>query len=476
MSIRLRLTLLYSAILAITLTAFSVVVYLMLAWSTRDIMQDTLALEMQRLIETTPDQSPQYVKWPADSLGKGDTYWQACDKEGKVLDRTDNLQNHNLPLSPDGLRHIQGGLPIYETTLIDHVPLMVYSYPIVTQGQVEGYLQVARPTAEQDQALHLLETSLIAGSSITMLVAVGIGWVIAGMALKPVHLLTRTAQIIKEERNFERRVQHRGPPDEIGQLAVTFNAMLASLQEAYQQVAQALQSQRWFVADASHELRTPLTIMRGNLALLQREAALPPDERQAILADIVEENERMIRLVHDLLTLARTDSGTPIEVGAVRLSPLLDEIERQATGICQDCTFTVTCPADAIALAQRDLLKQVLLILLDNAFKFTPAQGVITLAVMQDAGSIRIRVQDTGCGIAEQDLPHIFQRFYRGDHSRSGTGYGLGLPIAKALVEKQGGRLLVESTPGKGSTFTIILTRCSESQTNPAHVGGLEFA
>ncbi|MBZ0297110.1 MAG: HAMP domain-containing protein [Anaerolineae bacterium] len=475
MSIRLRLTLLYSSILAVTLTAFSIVVYLALAYSTQDIMQDTLALEMQRLLETDV-QSPGFVKWPDDSLGKSETYWQACDNEGHVVGRTDNLQDHHLPLSGKGLEQVRSGQPVYESTVINNAPLMIYSYPIIQNESVEGYLQVARSTAEQEQALHLLQTSLIGGSIITMMIAVGIGWVIAGAALKPVNQLTRTAQIIKEERNFERRVQHHGPPDEIGQLAVTFNAMLASLQEAYQQVAQALQSQRWFVADASHELRTPLTIMRGNLVLLQRESGIPEEERKAILTDIVEENERMIRLVNDLLTLARTDRSETIEVNDIRLSPLFAEIERQVTGICEDCTFMVSTPPNATAVAERDLLKQVLLILLDNAFKFTPAQGTIKLSAEQQAAHTLIRVQDSGIGIAQQDLPRIFQRFYRSDQARNGSGYGLGLPIAKALIEKQGGQLIVESSTGQGSVFTIILPTASDTIRPESSISTLQFA
>jgi len=472
MSIRLRLTLLYSLILATTLTVFSIVVLVVTRQSTHDMLQDTLASEMTRLMESNVH-SPNYVQWPTDTLSSGETYWQACDRTGHMIDQTSNLQGNTLPLSTPGLELVQAGQPVYETTYVEDLPMMIYSQPLVESGRVTGILQVGRSTADQEQSLIVLETTLIVGSLVMFALAVGSGWVLSGAALRPMDQLTRTAGLIRAERNFERRVEYRGPPDEVGKLATTFNAMLAALQEAYQQVTEALQTQRRFVADASHELRTPLTTMRGNLALLQREPPISPQDRREVLDDIVDENQRMIRLVHDLLTLARTDSTPPVEPKPIALPSLIREIERQLNGLNRVCSFSFTMPEMVTVLGDRDMLKQVLIILLDNACKFTPPEGDIHLRISSDGHMARIQVRDTGIGIAAHDLPHIFQRFYRSDHARTGAGYGLGLAIAEVLIKKQGGTISVSSTVDVGSTFTVSLPLMTSPEAIPllAQVG-----
>ncbi len=430
--------------------------YLTMEHSTRMFMENTLALEMRRLLESNA-QPQGFLQFPSTSLGSSPTYWQACDSRGNVLGSTDNLRGHVLPLSDTGLRSVQEGQAVYEVTRVNNVPMLVYSHPVTMSGGTLGILQVARSIAEQEQAVQTLQTSLVFGGVFTLLIAVGGGWLIAGVSLRPIDQMTRTAHMIGIERNFSRRVQHNGPQDEVGRLATTFNSMLFALETAYQQVAQALQAQRSFIADASHELRTPLTTLRGNLALLQREPPISTEDRTAVLGDIVDENERMIRLVNDLMTLARADYAPKVELETISLPRLFADIERQAKSLNPTCTFSVRNIPDMQVIASRDLLKQVLLILLDNAFKFTPEQGCVELCAQQRGDQVFINVRDTGIGIAEATLPHIFQRFYRANQARSGSGYGLGLAIAKALIEKQRGQIHAESEPGQGSTFTIIL-------------------
>ena len=184
------------------------------------------------------------------------------------MGQNDNLMSHSLPLSPAGLNRLQSGESLYEVAEVDGTTLLVYNRPVMSQGKTTGILQVARSVADQQQALQTLQTYLIAGGLFTLLIAIGGGWFMAGASLRSIDQLTRTAQVIGSEQDFKRRVQYKGPQDEIGRLATTFNSMLAALENAYQQVAQALQTQRWFIADASHELRTPLTTLRGNLAVL----------------------------------------------------------------------------------------------------------------------------------------------------------------------------------------------------------------
>lgn len=456
MSIRLRLTLLYSTILALTLIAFGVLLYAGVSRLTLGVVEETLADEAQRLIRSSHFRLDS-IELRASKFGAPETYIQTIGADGKVAYRTASLGTFVLPLSETGLRTCQKGRSWTEIVPIENGRLLVYSTPVGERGQAAGIVQVARSLAEYDQLLRTLKRALLAGGSLVTLMAFGMGWVLAGATLSPINRITRTAQAIGARRDFGQRVDYMGPNDEVGRLATTLNAMLTQLQAAYQQVERALMAQRRFVADASHELRTPLTTIRGNLGLLQREPPIDDEDRLAVLADMVEECDRLIRLTNDLLILARADAGRLPQIEAVPVNPLLEDLCRQAQLLGPD--KRITCdPGPAVAvLGNRDAIKQVLLILLDNAVKFTPAGGRITIASAVADASVSISVSDTGPGIALALLPHIFKRFWRGDPARSGAGSGLGLAIAKALVEAQGGTIRVESQVGRGSTFIVSL-------------------
>jgi signal transduction histidine kinase len=357
---------------------------------------------------------------------------------------------------------------------------------VYSRDHAAGIVQVARSLAEHDQSLGTLRSILLAGSSVATVVAFGIGWLLSGIALAPIQRVTLTAQAIGAERDFGRRVAYVGPNDEIGRLATTFNAMLTELQAAYRQAEQALQAQRRLVADASHELRTPLTTIRGNLGLLQRRPPISRDDQEAVLADMVEECERLMRLVNDLLVLARADAGRPLRIEPVPLKPLIAEVCRQAKHLDSGQPIDTVGVGDVVVDANRDALKQVLLILLDNALKHTPPGGRISIetaleTIAEDRGSkiedhgaspddarsatldprsptasrVIVRVRDSGPGIPANVLPHIFERFYRGDAARTGEGAGLGLSIAQTLIVAQQGTIAVESALGRGTLVTL---------------------
>jgi signal transduction histidine kinase len=327
------------------------------------------------------------------------------------------------------------------------------------EGQTIAIVQVGRSLVDRDRALQALGMTLIAGSILTTAVAFGVGWVLAGATLRPIHRITQTAREIGQTRDFASRVLHQGPNDELGQLARTFNAMLAQLQDGYERVAHTLQVQRDFLADVSHELRTPLTTIRGNLALLDRDPPLPRPEQADIMGDLIGESERLIRLVNDLLILARADAGRKLAHERVLVRPLVDDVCRQAQLLEPGREILCDRVGDATALGDSDALRQVLLTLLDNAVKH--GEGPIRVVVDQTAHQVTIDVQDSGPGMSPQLCDRVFDRFYRGDGSRSTPGFGLGLSIAKALVEAQHGTIAVESEVGQGSTFTIRLPRAA---------------
>lgn len=466
MSIRLRLTLLYSAILALTLVLFGVTLYLVTRELTIGAVEEDLKNESTALLNGARRGWFNSIELPASKVAAKDTYVQVRQADGSEMpgtifrDRTDNLFGADIPLSDEAVQRVRRSGPLLERTTINGKRVLVQVTPVYRRGDrgaFVGILQTARPIGEQEQALDVLSKLLTFGTVIATLLAFGIGWGLAGAALRPINRITQTARAIGAERDFGRRVRYDGPPDEIGRLATTFNGMLGQLGLAYSQVEQALRAQRRFVADASHELRTPLTSIRGNLALLGRRPPISEEDRAAVLADTEEESERLIRLVNDLLVLARADAGRPLKREPVPVGELVDDVCRQARGLAGDRTVACADAGSLIAVGDRDALKQVLLILVDNAVKFAPPGGHVGIEVAEREGCVAIAVRDDGPGIDPDALSHIFERFYQGDASRAGIGTGLGLAIAKQLVEAQSGAIAVESEPGRGSTFTVSL-------------------
>ncbi|NOT05709.1 MAG: HAMP domain-containing protein [Anaerolineales bacterium] len=468
MSIRLRFTLLYTFILALTLTIFGFALYTIQARDTLNSLKQDLSLGANRFAEATlrtdsrpkpPRDAEFYPLLPFDEFSSDQAFQSFPEREvARVLDPNGQLvaspfgrEGDALPLSGKGLQTLQSQQDWWETEIVSGEKMLIYSRPVIVNDEVVYIVQVARPLTERDRTLQSLGTTLLIAGLLTLLVAFGIGWVFSGIMLHPIHRITQTAQTIGNERDFTRRVNYTGPQDEVGQLANTFNSMLSRLQDAFQKVEHSLEMQRSFVADVSHELRTPLTTLRGNLGLMRRD--LPPEEQADIVNDMVDESDRLIRLVNDLLLLARADAGRSLAKEPLDTSTALEEICRQARQLDPQRTINLDVPANLFILGDRDAFKQVALILLDNALKHSTAS--INVTAKQQGKQVEIRVQDFGKGIPTDKLERVFDRFYRGDDTATIPGFGLGLPIAKTLVEAQGGEIVLESELGKGSTVTL---------------------
>ena len=468
MSIRLRLTLLYSAILTLTLLIFGVSLYSIQAQDTLNALKQDLVLGSERLVEATlrdaskphPTDRDQPEPPPPKSFDEfsGDEAFQDLHEREvvRLLDFNGNLVaspfgrvEDALPLSEEGLATVQSQQEWWEDGIISDEHMLIYSRPIVQNDETVYIIQVARSLVERERTQRSLAVTLVGAGLLTILIAFCVGWVIAGASLRPIDRITQTAQSIGDERDFKRRVDYTGPQDEVGRLANTFNQMLSSLQNAYQKVEHALQMQRDFVADVSHELRTPLTTLRGNLGLLSRTPPAPPEEEADILDDMVDESDRLIRLVNDLLLYARADTGRSLAKDAIEIQPVIEETVRQVRLLDTNRHINLDVPAKLEIIGDRDALKQVMMILLDNAIKHS--DGDIDIGVRLNDPALEIRVQDYGDGIAQDELSHVFDRFYRVEDRVSGDGFGLGLPIAKALVESMGGEIKIKSILGKGS-------------------------
>lgn len=470
-SIRLRLTLLYTAILALTLVAFSSILYFAQSRATYSSIESNLVHSAQDFVRrggqgfneppgAAPDDARQPPELPSGTLPGRWTQTRSLD--GTVEGSTLDLSGSTLPLSDAGLKAVQSGVGHFEFATAEDQPVLTYSAMYADLAGQRHIVQVAFPVAQPQQAMAALRLILALGSGLAILSAFLVGWVFAGTALDPIHRITQTARGIGSEHDFSRRVAYQGPGDEVGQLALTFNDMLGELESAFRQLEGSLESQRRFVADASHELRTPLTTVRGNVELLRRRPSIPETERAEIISDTTEEVERLIRLVNQLLVLARADAGQKLASETVPLQPLIEDVCRQARSLVPENTIYCTSSIDGAALGDRDATKQVLLILVDNAVRHTQPGTTVEVCAEQTGDRVAIHVADRGPGIHPSVLPHIFERFYRGEVSRSGEGAGLGLAIAKELVELQGGTIGVESEPGKGSTFTVTLPAAME--------------
>lgn len=471
MSIRARFTLLYNLILFITLVVFSAALYGIQARSTLNSLKkdliyssDAVAINLVPMILADPPGLGPYTTMDPktfESLSNAEVIKSLREREivrvlnaeGELIAAPYGLAEEGLPLSDVGLGQLQQGEVWWETARLNE-NLLILNRPVMLDGKLSMILQIARPLTERERSLDALRQTLIAAISLTMFSAVAIGWFFSGYFLRPIQKISQTARQIGDEQDFSRRVDYQGPQDEVGQLAVTFNTMLGKLEEAYKVKTQALEMQREFVADVSHELRTPLTTLRGNLSLLSHQPAVPPEEEADILKDMVDETERMIRLVNALLEQARADSARNIVRETVELQSLLEEAARHARQLDENRQIKIHAPAGLQAAAWRDGLKQVLLILLDNALKYSA--GDIEMEAETRDKTLEIRVRDHGNGIPPEKLAHIFDRFYRGERA-SGTGFGLGLSIAKSLMDAMGGQLAFESRVGEGSTAIISL-------------------
>jgi signal transduction histidine kinase len=472
MTIRLRLTLVYSGILALILVIFGVGLYSIQSQDTLNALKDDLisssnqfadVLQRTPVIifsnEDLPGNPPpprtfnQFSDAPAFQDVREREILRVLDPDGNLLASPFGQAEDALPLSAEALKAMLSREPVFEIGSVAEQNMLIYSRPIFRDGQLAYIIQVARSLTERNRTLNSLATILSIAGSATILFAFAAGWVLSGLALRPIDRITQTAHTIGEERNFTRRVDHTGQQDEVGKLANTFNQMLAQLQNAYQKIELALKQQRNFVSDVSHELRTPLTTLRGNLSLLQRQPPAPPDEQADILADMVDESDRMIRLVNGLLLLAHADAGRSLAKENIAVTEVIEETIRQVNHLEMDREITTNLSPRLSILGDRDAFKQVLLILLDNGLKYS--EDMVTICTRLLGGQVVIQVEDRGRGIPAEELAHVFERFYRAEDTATIQGFGLGLPIAKSLVEAMDGEIAIESVIGKGSILSI---------------------
>lgn len=381
-------------------------------------------------------------------LGPGGDLFQVCDAQGQWLYRSVPLENLNVPIQrPGALR-----APVFESRNLNGHFLRFYSQPINVEGKAYT-VQVASLMNEGLEALERFRLLLVLGAPLLLLAATAVGYFLSTRALAPVDSISRAAQRINIE-NLTDRLTVPQTGDQLQRLTETLNATFSRLEGSVRRIKQ-------FTADASHELRAPISLIRTTAEIAVQRDRSAPEYREA-LDDILHEAERTSQVVDSLMLLARADSGKEtFDLDEVDARVIVRSAAEQGEKLAKNkgLRFEVEAPQSATKInADADALRRVLLILIDNAVKYTP-QGVIRIALSTRHEFAVISVSDSGIGIAEDDLPHIFDRFWRADkvRSRAAGGAGLGLSIARWIVDQHNGTLTAESGFGSGSIFRVSI-------------------
>ncbi len=461
-SIRTRLTLWYTSLLTVSFLALGGTGYGLLSYTLSQEADAALRGVAQTLGERIGGGSESFFPAEIDAIFRrflGSSPLEHYFERLPPLDRLPpgsppSSDRGKLPLSQQALKNAAQGLSTFETVEgFGPHPVRVLTWPIVKAGRVTGFIQVGMSRENFDRTLYRFILIMAGIFPVAIFLAGGGGWLLARRALRPVDQMTETARKIGAD-HLDRKVQGSGAGDELDRLAQTLNDMLDRLKLAFEEV-------RHFSADASHELQTPLTILKGEIEVGLR-SPRSPEEYRAILRSALEEIDRIARLVDGLLLLSRSD------VGLIRMSrrpvdvkTLLEELARDLQPLAESHAVKLEMKSIEAAeiLGDPEHLRRLFLNLIDNGIKYTPPGGSVAVSLEKNERWMILRVADTGIGIAPEDQEKIFQRFYRtaAARARGEGGAGLGLAIARAIAEVHGGKIQVESSVGRGSTFTVLL-------------------
>lgn len=454
-TLRVRFALWTTGLLLAALVLFGCFIYFIMAYNLRLVIDETLQAVVTQLVVEVE----QGGRLPIEDIIEEPQYERLRTQGFSV--RVQNVTNASLqvygtyvPLLEPATAFTEALQPGRFSTIRDpqtNDKIRVYAAQIVTDQGIEGFVQIARNLNDVDRTLRLLFITLLVSGPLLIIIAGVAGYFLAARALQPIAEITETARAISAQ-DLSARLRLPATEDEVGRLATTFDSMLARLEDAFRR-------ERQFTADASHELRTPLAAMQTIISGTLTKQRTPADYEQA-LGDLGHEVERLRTLTEGLLQLARGDIRRAIaKAEAIDLALLLHDVVDSLQPLAEEKGLTIINKTPATGLiiyGESDTLIRLFVNLIDNAIKYTET-GAITITAAQAAEEVVIKMSDTGIGIAPKDLPHIFERFYQADQSRSKEGAGLGLAIAREVVHAHGGDLTVSSNLGQGSTFTVHL-------------------
>jgi heavy metal sensor kinase len=458
-SIRARLTLWYTSLLTVTFLILGGISYVLVAYtlfeetdSALKSIAEILARQPKRPIGTPFPTEIEDIFRNFFSFPPVDRYYEWLDPHGKLEGDHAGLQK--FPLSPTAKENIIKGMATLETIAgTEPFPVRVLTWPVLEAGRVTNVIRIGMSRKNFYMTMRRFLLIMLSLLPIALALAGGGGWIFARRALKPVDTMTDVARRIGAQ-HLRDRLDLTGAGDELDRLAATLNEMLSRLDSAFSEMRQ-------FTADASHELQTPLTILRGEVEVALR-TPRSIDEYTTVLKSALEEIERISSLVEGLLLLARADAGVlKMDQQTVDLADVVDEVMDRAFHLSRIKSINLLMGHIEPLETTGDFvqLRRLLLNLMDNGIKYTPSAGTVKVSLKRKEESAIISVEDTGPGISPEEQSQIFHRFYRSPEARSKGkgGSGLGLSIARSIAEAHGGRIELESTPGKGSIFRVYL-------------------
>ncbi len=471
LGIRGKLTAWYILVFGVVLACFCVSIYVMMESKLLHSVDRRLKTMAELISKTELCAVPNFL--PPDferrlnrifgtrPVGK---FVRVLDLSGETGSRTENLEEDKIPVNKKLVREVvTKGEIIYETQypLGPKVPIRFINFPVrrFKQNKVYGVVQVGTSLEFVRESMRNLVVVFLVLVPSLLFAAALVGFFLAGKAFKPIREIARTTRHITVN-NLDERITVPVARDDIGQLATTINGMLDRLSLSFQKTAQ-------FTADASHELRTPLTIMQGELEIALR-GERSVEEYIDTLGSSLEEVERMSKIVNDLLLLSKSDMGQELIANdPVDLEGLVNGLLSHFKILAEAQQIDLSSSISEVATVFGDQLKlrQLLVNLLTNAIRYTPEGGKVHLTLKNIDSGVEIAIADTGIGIPEEDIPRIFDRFYRADKARSRQygGSGLGLSIVKSIVNSHAGTIKVESVVGEGSVFTVTLPVTNEA-------------
>ncbi|HWF74903.1 MAG TPA: HAMP domain-containing sensor histidine kinase, partial [Solirubrobacteraceae bacterium] len=456
--LRRRLAFVAAAAVGVAIVLVAIAAYMVVRAQLRGQVDDALRAQAALVQQHFPHSLGSYdvPALPANAGGPA-PYGEIIAASGSAVPAQPDT---GLPVTPMARAVAEGraGSSLSDVSVAgNHLREITLPEQILVNGQLSsGAVELARPLGQVDNVLSNLRLILLLLCGAGIALAAMLGRLAASRVLSPLAEVAQAAEHISETEDLTTRI-HVREDDEVGQLATRFNAMLDRLQSSREAVDESVRAQRQLVADASHELRTPVTSLRTNVEVLLEGGALSDEDRERLLCDMVEQSEELSALVGDLIELARGDQpiGAPDDV---RLDGVVEEAVDRARRNAPSVTFETHLEPVVVDGVPERLLRAVNN-LLDNAARHTHTGTSVEVRV--DAGGVRVR--DHGDGVDPQDLPHVFDRFYRGVNSRGRQGSGLGLAIVRQVAEQHGGRVTAANAPDGGAVFEIHLPTTGNS-------------
>jgi two-component system sensor histidine kinase MprB len=454
-TLRRRVGIAAAAAVAIAIVLIACVAYLVVRGQLRGQVDSALRAQAAVIQRGNFDSLARPLPGIPPSAGGPAPYVQAVLADGTVLPRQGGV---TLPVDSHVRAVASIGGSSYLTDVHvggSHLREIAFQVPGVSSGGRPVAIQLARPLNSVDNVLSRLRLILALLCVGGVVLALVLGRLAARRVLSPLAEVADTAQHIGETEDLAARI-HVHADDEVGQLATRFNWMLERLESSRDELDESVRAQRQLVADASHELRTPITSLRMNIEMLLADEGIVPEERRRMLADVVEQTEELTALIGDLIELARGDLPAG-DAEEVRLDHIVEGSLERARRNFPRVRFQSSLEPVIVA-GVPDRLGRAINNLLDNAARHSPPEGVVEITV-DDNG---VRVRDHGSGVQEEDLPYVFDRFYRGASSRGRQGSGLGLAIVRQVAEQHKGSVAVENAPDGGAVFTMHLPGLAE--------------